>query len=129
MFQAFRKAGLAVALAAAAASTATPASASVTDPVQIMASSHCVVGSSGNCTTGVVGANSTGRYIDYYVNNRLRPSPCGYRLRDVNSRVVVGSGTVGAGGFASGRVRGLVGNYQLELRGCSISAVGGIDNE
>lgn len=128
MFSTLKKAGLAVALAAAAASTAVPASAATTDPIEIMASSRCVVGSSGNCTTAVVGANAAGHWLDYYVNNRLRPSPCPWRVRDVNTGVVVRSGTVGTGGFTSGTVFGLYGYYQLELRGCSISAVGGIDN-
>ncbi|MEU0878555.1 hypothetical protein ABZ345_08165 [Lentzea sp. NPDC005914] len=125
MFSTLKKAGLAVALTAAAVCTAAPASA---DPIQTMASSRCVVGSSGNCTTAVVGANSSGHWVDYYVNNRLRPSPCPWRVRDVNTGVVVRSGTVGTGGFTSGTVFGLYGYYQLELRGCSISAVGGIDN-
>lgn len=129
MFSTLKKAGLAVVLAAAAAGTAAPASASASDPVQIMASSRCTVGSSGNCTTSVVRANSSGAYVDYFVNNRLRPSPCRWQVRDVNTNVVVRSGTVGTGGFTSGRVGGLSGFYQLELRGCSISAHGGIDND
>lgn len=129
MFSTLKKAGLAVVLVAAAASTAVPASASTTDPIQIMASSRCVVGSSGTCTTSVVGANSAGHYVDYGINNLLRPSSCSWAVRDVNSRVAVRSGTVGAGRSTSGRVYGLYGYYQLELRGCSVSAIGHFDND
>lgn len=76
----------------------------------------------------MVGANSSGHWLDYFVNNRLRPSPCPWRVRDVNTGAVVRSGTVGTGGFTEGTVFGLYGYHQLELRGCSISATGAIDN-
>lgn len=127
MFSVLKKAGLVVVLAAAAASTATPASAS--GSVEVMASSRCVVGESGNCTTGVIPANPVGQFIDYFVDNRLRPAACSYQLRDVSSGLLVGRGTVNPGVFARGRVTGLSGRYQLELRRCSMGAVGGIDNE
>ncbi|MET0420051.1 MAG: hypothetical protein ABW022_28905, partial [Actinoplanes sp.] len=60
------KRGIARATAAAAigiaavVATATPAAA---------ASSRCLVGSSGTCTTAVVGAHSGGHFVDYLVNN------------------------------------------------------------
>ena len=127
MFSTIKKAGLALVLTAAAAGTATPASASA-EPIQITASSQCLVGWSGNCTTAIVGANSAGHWVDYWINNVGRPSPCPWRMRDVNTKAVVRSGTVGTSGFASGTVFGLYGFYQLELRGCSISATGAIDN-
>lgn len=123
MFSTLKKAGFAVVLTAAAASTATPASAG---PVEVMASSRCTVGSSGSCTTGVIPASRG--FIDYQVDNRLRPVSCAYQLREVSSGVVR-SGIVGAGGVAAGRVAGLSGRYQLELRRCAVGAVGVIDNE
>ncbi|WP_112265965.1 hypothetical protein [Lentzea terrae] len=117
MLSVLKKAGLVVVLAAAAASTATPASA---------ASSRCVVGSSGNCTTAAIPAE---QFIDYFVDNRLRPTACSYQLREVSSGVLVGRGTADPGVAARGRVTGLSGRYQLELRRCSAGAVGVIDNE
>ena len=92
------------------------------------ASSRCVVGSSGTCTTAVVRGHATYNFVDYVINNNFRPSPCPWRVRDVHTQVVVGSGTVGTNSRTSGSIFGLYGYYQLELRGCSISAVGIIDN-
>lgn len=129
MYSALKKAGLAAVMAAAAASITTPASAAATDPIQVTASSRCLVGTSGNCTTAVVRANPTGHYVDYYVNNVGRWSPCPWRVRDVNTQVVVRSGTVGTNSRISGRVSGLYGYYQLELRGCTVSTTGVIDND
>ncbi|MFC3892902.1 hypothetical protein ACFOWZ_15605 [Lentzea rhizosphaerae] len=128
MFSTLKKAGLAVALTAATASTAVPASAAA-DPIQITASSRCLVGWSGDCTTAVVGAHPSGHWIDYWINNVGRPSRCPFRVRDVNTRAVVRSGTVGVSGLTAGRVPGLYGYYQLELRGCSVSAEGLLDND
>lgn len=105
---------------AAVVATATPAMA---------ASSRCLVGSSGNCTTAVIGANSTHRMVDYVVNNVGRWAPCSWRVRDVNSGVWVRSGTVGVNNRMSGTVFGLYGYYQLELRGCMVSAAGILDND
>jgi hypothetical protein len=127
MFSVLQKAGLVVVLAAAAASTATPASAS--GQVEVMASSRCVVGSSGNCTTGVIPANPAGQFIDYLVDNRSRPTACSYLLREVSSGVLVRRGTVNPGVLARGRMTGVSGSFQLELRRCSAGAVGVIDNE
>jgi hypothetical protein len=126
MFTTLKTAGLAVVLTAAAASSA---SASATEPIQITASSRCLVGWSGDCTTAVVGANASGHWIDYWINNVGRPSRCPFRVRDVNTRAVVRSGTVGVSGLTAGRVPGLYGYYQLELRGCSVSAEGLLDND
>lgn len=128
MFSTLKKAGVAVALTAAAAGTAVPASASAADPIQTMASSRCVVGTSGNCTTSAVGANAW-HWVDYHVNNIGRLSPCPWRIRDVNTRVVVRSGTVGVSGYTEGTVFGLYGYYQLELRGCSVSTAAKLDND
>jgi hypothetical protein len=93
-----------------------------------LASSTCFVGSSGNCTTAAVTANSSAHFVDIGINNRLRPSPCPWRVRDVNNGVVVRSGTVGTASSHGERIWGLYSVYQLELRGCSVSARGDIDN-
>jgi hypothetical protein len=98
------------------------------DVVEPFASSACFVGSSGDCTTAAVTANASGNFVDIGINNRLRPSPCPWRVRDVNNDVVVRSGTVGTSSSHSERIPGLFSVYQLELRGCSISARGDIDN-
>jgi hypothetical protein len=66
--------------------------------------------------------------VDIGINNRLRPSPCPWRVRDVNNGVVVRSGTVGTASSHGERIWGLYSVYQLELRGCSVSARGDIDN-
>jgi hypothetical protein len=97
-------------------------------PIGPLASSTCFVGSSGNCTTAAVTANASGHFVDIGINNRLRPSPCPWRVRDVNNGAVVRSGTVGTSSSHSERIPGLFSVYQLELRGCSISARGDIDN-
>ncbi|HEX6681983.1 MAG TPA: hypothetical protein VF062_04280 [Candidatus Limnocylindrales bacterium] len=125
-----------VGLALAATTTLMPATANASaggatgldDPIGIMASSRCYVGSSGNCTTAVVGAHAAGHWIYISVNNRLRPSPCPFRVRDVNNGVVIHSGTVGTSGFYSRYLYEVYGYYQVELRGCSVSAQGYISN-
>ena len=131
MARAITRAVIASTAGVAAAMAASPASASVPaeDPIQIMASSRCLVGTSGNCTTAVIGAHPTGHFVDYVVNNIGRWSPCSWAVRDVNSRVVVRSGTVGVNNRVSGFVPGLYGFYQLELRGCTVSAAGILDND
>jgi hypothetical protein len=104
---------------AAVMASATPAAA---------ASSLCIVGTSGNCTTSVVAANSTYHWVNYVVNNWGRWAPCDWRIRDVNSRIVVGSGTVGVNSRKALSIFGLYGYYQLELRGCQVSATGSLSN-
>ncbi len=94
----------------------------------LFAGSTCFVGSSGNCTTAAVTANAGGHFVDIGINNRLRPSPCPWRVRDVTNGVVVRSGTVGTSSSHAERIGGLSSVYQLELRGCSASARGDIDN-
>jgi hypothetical protein len=91
-------------------------------------STRCHVGSSGNCTTSILAAHPTGHFVEFFVDNILRPSPCPFRVRDVNSRVIVRSGTVATNSRTDQIVQGLYGYYQLELRGCSISAEGYLDN-
>jgi hypothetical protein len=81
-----------------------------------------------NCTTAVVGANAGRHFVDIFINNRLRPSPCPGRVRDVNNGVIVRAGTTSASSSTSQRIGGLFGFYQLELRGRGISARGFIDN-
>jgi hypothetical protein len=39
------------------------------EPVQVMASSSCTVGTSGNRTTAVVGANASGHFINIFIDN------------------------------------------------------------
>ena len=102
--------------------------ATSSDAIGLFASSTCFVGSSGNCTTAAVTANAGGHFVDIGINNRLRPSPCPWRVRDVNNGVVVRSGTVGTSSSHGERIGGLFSVYQLELRACSVSARGDIDN-
>jgi hypothetical protein len=99
-----------------------------TESVGILASSSCTVGSSGNCTTAIVAANSGSHFIDISINNLLRPTACPYRVRDTVNGVVINSGTVGANSSRAQRLFNVFSQYQLELRGCSVSARGFIDN-
>lgn len=109
-------------------SPAVSADTSATTSIGPMASSRCLVGNSGNCTTAIIRANATGRFVDIFVDNIFRPSPCPWRVRDVNNGVIVRSGTVATNSRTDQIVQGLYSVYQLELRGCSISAEGYIDN-
>ncbi len=102
---------------AAVVATATPAAA---------ASSQCFVGSSGNCTTSALHAQYG--TVDIIVNNIGRWKSCPWRIRDINTGVVVRSGTAAANTRIYNIVGGLSGYYQGELRGCLVSATGILSN-
>jgi hypothetical protein len=119
---------MAMLMPSAVASAAPGGATGSSDSIGILASSRCYVGSSGNCTTAIVSANASGHWIFISVNNRLRPSSCPFRVRDVNNNAVIHSGTVGAGGFYERYLFGVYGHYQVELRGCAVSAQGYINN-
>ena len=121
----------ATAVVAVSAVATSPVSAAplAGNPVQTMASSLCLVGTSGNCTTAVIGADPSQHFVDYTVNNRYRSSPCPWRVRDVDTGVVVRSGAAPVFEKIGGSIFGLYGYYQLELRGCTISTIGYLDND
>ena len=116
-----------ITLAGVAGVLGTAATLFAASPAQA-ASSRCLVGSSGNCTTSIIAANASGHFVDLFVDNTFRPSPCPWRVRDVNNRQIVRSGTVATNSRTDQIVQGVYGFYQLELRGCSISAEGHLDN-
>jgi hypothetical protein len=115
--------------------TATSANASgagepgAADSVGIMASSSCIVGSSGTCRTAIVPANGSGHYVDVVVNNRLRPSPCNYEVIDTITNEVVNWNVVPAYTRRSLRLNNVYSQYQLKLYWCLASATGILDND
>lgn len=104
---------------AAVVATATPAQA---------ASSQCFVGTSGDCTTAIIGAHGQGHFVDYVINNRGRIFACPYRIVDVNSGAWVRWGTVTANTRLSDTLYNVYGFYRLELRGCQPSTTGILEN-
>lgn len=53
--------------------------------------SRCLAGSSGNRTTSVIGAHSSGHHVDHVVNDTGRFSRCPWRVVDVHPQAVVRS--------------------------------------
>jgi hypothetical protein len=97
--------------------------------IGILSSSACTVGSSGTCTTAFVPSNRQFSFIDVVINNRLRPSPCSYWVRDTVNQEIVHEGSVDAGGTLNHRLNRVFSTYVLHLHHCSLSARGGLDNE
>ncbi|GAA0522912.1 hypothetical protein Ade02nite_82500 [Paractinoplanes deccanensis] len=120
---------------AVVAMTATTAHASgagrpgAADSIGIMASSSCIVGSSGTCRTAIVPANALGHYVDVVVNNRLRPSPCNYEVIDTITNQVVNWNVVPSNTRLSLRLPNVYSQYQLKLYWCLASATGILDND
>ncbi|GII00348.1 hypothetical protein Pta02_23560 [Planobispora takensis] len=90
------------------------------------ASARCVVATN-HCETNIIAAPR--HFIDWHLDSSVSGYGCSWRVLDVNTRVVVGSGRIGAFRHASGSIPGLFGYYRLELFNCGSSAFGWIDNE
>jgi hypothetical protein len=118
----------AVTLAPSAANASAAIEADAADSPVILASSTCIVGSSGTCTTAIVKANGSGHFVDIDVNNRLRPSPCRFRVRDTIAGVIVHDSSADINSYLSRRLTNVYSQYQLELYSCTISARGFLDN-
>lgn len=116
------------ALVLVAAMFASPVAAQAETSIEPFASSRCQVGSSGNCTTAIIAANASGHFLDLWVDNTFRWKPCPWRVRDVTNGQIVRSGTVPSNSRTDQVVQGVYSFYQLELRGCLVSAEGYLDN-
>jgi hypothetical protein len=99
------------------------------DAIGILTEQTCVVGSSGTCNTGSVPANAIGHFVDIFINNRLRRSPCFYRVRDTGNEAIIIVGRAAINSQINARLINVSSQYRLELFNCSISATGSIDNE
>jgi hypothetical protein len=101
-------AGAAFAAVALAIATAAPASA---------ATASCRTGNTpgSTCQTSWIYANPYGHYVDYAVSGSKTCSGATWRVRDIDTGVVVRSGSVSPGLAPSGTVYGLYGRYRGEI--------------
>jgi len=74
------------------------------------------------CQTPVLSANSVGHSIAWGVSSGASGNGCSWRVRDVDTNVVVGSGRVGAFSTGSGVIHGLFGRYRNECFSCLTGA-------
>jgi hypothetical protein len=81
-----------------------------------------------SCTSGTISANTSGHWIKWHVDSGVLGGGCSWRVRDVDTDVVVGSGRVGAFSSKSGQINALVGRYHIELYNCDVDGGGGLSN-
>lgn len=74
-------------------------------------------------------SRASGHFIDIVVNNRLRPAPCAFRVRDTVNRVVIFETVVGISQRFSRRLNNVFSQYQMELFSCTPSVRAIIDND
>ena len=103
---------------------ASPAQASATRASQV---SPCTVFLT-SCNTNAIPANSSGHYVLLELWAGGSGRGCSFRIRDVNSWVVVMSGRVGAFAYGKFYVGGLYGWYRGELYNCATNATADIYN-
>jgi hypothetical protein len=78
------------------------------------------------CTSGwIPEANG---HVTWAVNSGDSGNGCSWRVRDIDTNVVIGSGRVGAFDLQSGSIGGLVGRYRIELFSCLPGGQGGLLN-